>query len=68
MSWFRVMHARGFHARHFDLDPYLRHWVGTGNKTPRRYAPAEDNARRLLQTHFPDYMAWLGRTAGDGRP
>lgn len=68
VPWFRAMHARGFHARHFNLDPYLRHWVGTGNKTPRRYALMEDKARRLLQTHFPDYMAWLGRTTGAGRP
>ena len=61
VPWFRAMHALGFHARHFGLERHLRHWVGTGNKTPRRYALAEDNARRLLQTHFPDYMAWLGR-------
>lgn len=64
VPWFRAMHAQGFHARHFALEHHLRHWVGTGNKTPRRYALAEDNARRLLQRHFPDYMAWLQRVAG----
>lgn len=68
VPWFRAMHARGFHARHFNLNQYLQHWVGTGNKTPRRYALAEDKARRLLQTHFPDYMAWLGHVAGAGQP
>lgn len=65
VPWFRAMHALGFHARHFDLDHHLRHWVGTGNKSPRRYALAEDNARRILQKHFPDYMVWLRGNAGN---
>lgn len=64
VPWFRAMHAAGLHARHFDLDRHLRHWVGTGNKSARRYALAEDNARRILQKHFPDYMAWLKGVAG----
>lgn len=64
VPWFRAMHALGFRARHFDLTRSLRHWVGTGKKSPRLYAQAEDNAHRLLQTHFPDYMTWLERTIG----
>lgn len=57
--WFRAMHALGMHARHFDVDRYLKHWVGTGNNTASRYILAEDNARHILQEHFPDFMAWL---------
>lgn len=60
--WFRAMHALGMRARHFELDRYLRHWVGTGNNTASRYILAEDNARQLLQTHFPDFMTWLERS------
>ena len=68
VPWFRAMHALGFHARHFAIRHYLRHWVGTGHKSALRYTQAEDNARRLLQTHFPDYMAWLGRVTASGTP
>lgn len=59
VPWFRAMHALGFRARHFDHTRYLRHWVGTGKMSASRYTVAEDNARKLLETHFPDYMAWL---------
>ena len=66
VPWFRAMHALGFRARHFDLTRYLRHWVGTGKMSASRYTMAEDNARKLLVKHFPDYMAWLRGIAGDG--
>ena len=59
VAWFRDMHARGFHARHFDLKSHLRHWVGTGKTTPIKYAQAEDNAHRLLQRLFPSFLHWL---------
>lgn len=64
VPWFRAMHALGFRARHFDYKRHLRHWVGTGKMSASRYTVAEDNARKLLATHFPDFMAWLGRISG----
>lgn len=67
VPWFRAMHALGFRARHFDHTRYLRHWIGTGKMSASRYTMAEDNARKLLEKQFPDYMAWLrgitGKTA-----
>ena len=66
VTWFRQMHALGMRARHFDVSHHMKHWVGTGKNTPRRYALAEDNALRLLQRHYPQWLAWLrGRTGKD---
>lgn len=59
---FRGMHARGMHARHFEVASCLTHWVGTGKVTPRRYALAEDNALSLLQKHYPNFLRWLAET------
>lgn len=64
VAWFRAMNGLGLRARHFPLGRYLKHWVGTGNNTPRRYALSEDNAFRLLQKHFPDYLGWLAEKCG----
>lgn len=65
VPWFRAMHALGFRARHFDYKRYLRHWVGTGKMSASRYTMAEDNARKLLEKQFPDYMAWLRSVSGN---
>lgn len=64
VAWFRAMHARGFAAKNFDLKQYMKHFVGTGNNTPRKYALQEDNALKLLRKHFPDYVKWLRETYG----
>ena len=65
VAWFRDMHALGLRARHFELTRYLKHWVGTGNKTPRRYALAELNALELLQRQYPQYLQWLTEQSGE---
>lgn len=62
--WLRDMHKKGFHARHFDVKPFLKHWVGTGNNTPIRYARSEANAEAILKKHFPEYMAWISEKYG----
>lgn len=59
VAWFRQMHALGMHARHFNIYTHMRHWVGTGKKTPLKYVHAEDNARRILEKHYPEYVNWL---------
>ncbi|WP_297671886.1 hypothetical protein [uncultured Desulfovibrio sp.] len=64
VEWFRGMHARGMHARHVDLSRYIRHWVGTGKVTARRYLMAEDNALNILEKEHPEYCAWLRETTG----
>ena len=64
VTWFRQMHARGMHARHFDIAPYMKHWVGTGKNTPRKYALAEDNALRLIRKHHPQWLSWLKARTG----
>ncbi len=58
VAWFHTMHQHGLTAKNFNIDRYMKHWIGTGNMTPMRYAKAEDNARRLLERHFPDFAAW----------
>lgn len=65
--WFRDMHALGLHALNFDISPYVKHWVGTGNKSAGKYAKAEDNALNILKKYFPDYVKWLARQTGDKR-
>jgi hypothetical protein len=64
VEWFRGLHALGMFARHFDLKPYLKHWVGTGKVTERRYRLAEENALTLLRKHYAGYLEWLGRETG----
>lgn len=64
VSWFRDMHAKGLYAKNFDIKPYLKHWVGTGNKTPIRYARNENNALQILKKHFGDYVEWLYKKYG----
>lgn len=59
VPWFRDMHKAGFHANHVDVTRYVKHWVGTGNKTPLKYAHAEDNAATILHKHFPSFTIWL---------
>ena len=65
VEWFRGMHARGRYARHIDLSRHLKHWVGTGKVTARRYALAEENALKILLMRFPDYCDWLRGTIGN---
>lgn len=66
VPWFRGMHQLGYHARHFDTKPYMKHWVGTGKKRPHAYALAEDNALGILRKHYPQWLVWLkGRTGKD---
>lgn len=62
--WFRDMHALGMRAKNFDIYPYMKHWVGTGNKNAIKYTQAEDNARRLLCKHYPAYITWLEKKTG----
>lgn len=64
VAWFRDMHAHGLEAKNFDISPYIKHWQGTGNNTPMRYAKGEDNALRILRKHFPDYVSWLEQKYG----
>lgn len=59
VEWFRALNLAGLTAKHFDIAPYMKHWVGTGNKTPVRYAHNEENALHILAKHFPDYVEWL---------
>lgn len=68
VAWFRDMHAKGLHAKHFDDRRYIRHWVGTGKNTPMRYVKLEDNALRLLHKHFPAYAKWLRAKYGEKIP
>ncbi len=64
VAWFRDMHSHGFHARHFDMHGYIKHWVGTGNNTPHKYAINENNALLILKRNFKDYLKWLESKTG----
>ena len=58
MGWFRELNRRGLRAKHLDIVPYLKHWVGNGKMTQAKYLKAEDNARRILERSFPDFVSW----------
>lgn len=58
VPWFRGMNGLGLRARHLDVNQYMKHWVGTGKKTRKKHNQAEDNARLILERHFPDFVAW----------
>ncbi|MBO4301107.1 MAG: hypothetical protein J5861_05850, partial [Desulfovibrio sp.] len=64
VEWFRGMHEYGMHARHVDLWRHIKHWVGTGKITARRYLMAEENALQILEEQYPDYCAWLRDITG----
>lgn len=59
IAWFRDLHQYGYKAKNYNIKPYVRHWVGTGNKSFNKYAYSEDRALKLLKTHFPEYIDWL---------
>ncbi len=58
VGWFRELNRRGLRAKHLDIAPYLKHWVGNGKMTRAKYLKAEDNARRILERSFPDFVSW----------
>ncbi|MDR2161962.1 MAG: hypothetical protein LBO77_07505 [Desulfovibrio sp.] len=60
-AWFRELNRLGLRARHVDLRGFLLHFVGTGKMTAYRYARLEDNARLLLERHFPAFVSWCRR-------
>lgn len=68
VQWFRNMHAMGLTCKHVNVHDYLRHWVGTGNKSRARYAHAEANALVILKKHFPDFISWLKKKEPDAVP
>lgn len=63
VAWFRSMYAHGLRAAHLPVESCMKHWGGTGRNTERAYRLAEDNARMLLERHFPAFIRWL---AGQG--
>ena len=58
VAWFRDLHRLGFTARHLDLDPYLRHWVGSYRMTRDLHLRAEIEARTLLEKNFGGFVEW----------
>lgn len=64
VAWFRSMYAHGLRAAHLPVEPCMKHWGGTGRNTERAYRLAEDNARMLLERHFPAFIRWLAGQGG----
>ena len=58
VAWFRDLSRLGLQAKHMDIAPYVTHWVGNGKMTESKYLRAEENARVLLEKHFPDFVTW----------
>jgi hypothetical protein len=65
VAWFRDLHRLGFTARHLNLDPCLRHWVGSHRMTRGLHMQAETTARNLLEKNFSGFVAWC-RTEKNG--
>ena len=59
VPFFRDLHQKNFRAKNFNIKPYLRHWVGTGKKTPIKYAQVEDNSKLLVEKYYPEFINWL---------
>lgn len=59
VAWFRGMYGHGLRAAHLPVEALMKHWGGTGKNTERAYRLAEDNARSLLERHFPAFIRWL---------
>ncbi len=64
VAWFRSMYAHGLRAAHLPVESCMKHWGGTGRNTERAYRLAEDNARMLLERHFPAFIRWLAGQGG----
>ena len=58
VAWFRECNRNGLRAKNFAIASYLTHWVGNNKMTPRKYALAEDNAKSIISTHFPQFVEW----------
>ncbi len=58
VAWFRDLSRQGLRARHFPLDKYLKHWVGSFRMTQKLHQEAELEAQQLLLKAFPDFAAW----------
>ena len=58
VAWFRGLHRAGLRAKHIDIRPFLKHWVGNGKMTRQKYLRAELNARIILEKQFPDFVLW----------
>jgi len=58
------MYAHGLRAAHLPVESCMKHWGGTGRNTERAYRLAEDNARMLLERHFPAFIRWLAGQGG----
>lgn len=58
VAWFRELSRLGLRARHVDIAPYLRHWVGHDKMAQGKYVQAEDRARRILEKQYPDFVSW----------
>ena len=58
VAWFRDLHRLGLTAAHVELDPWLRHWVGSFRMSRDLHLKAELEARDILEKSFRDFAAW----------
>lgn len=58
VAWFRELSRKGLKAKNFNLDKYLRHWVGSHRMSKDLHRTAELEAENILLKSFPDFVAW----------
>ncbi len=64
VAWFRDLHKQGLKAKNFAITKYVKHWVGTGNKSAHKYTLGEERALQILRRSYPAYLIWLSKKTG----
>lgn len=58
VAWFRELSRRGLTAKHFPLDKYLRHYVGSHRVVRGAYIEAEGTAKQVLLKGYTGFVEW----------
>lgn len=57
-AWFRELSRLGLKAKHFDINKYIKHWVGSFRMSGKLHKEAEQEAESILLKVFPDFVKW----------
>lgn len=58
VHWFRDLNRLGLRAKHFPVEEYMIHFVGSFRMTRRLHQEAESKAQNILRNSFPDFVEW----------
>lgn len=58
VGWFRDLSRQGLKARHMEIKPYQRHWVGNFRMNTTSHEAAEAEAHMILDKNFKPFVEW----------